>query len=170
MRSQLDMARAAQASTPSSIDLEGEIRTALDLYDNLERVAHNPEARSSIPALMKKIDLRPWLNFGEGQKGRRKIRLLKGGVITTVRMSPPVQPYGSSATDHNKVLNDNCAEPGMTGSAKSSPVKRVGVGEEDSYTKGNRGDWTPIELFIDQVGDWKPETSELIGRKTVKYE
>lgn len=109
---------------------------AHELDDNIESIAQDSEAGSSIPAFLNKINFRLWLNFGEGQKGNRKIGIVKGGVVTTGGMSPPIHPYASSGIGHRNVLADNDTEPAVTGLAKLSPVHPV---ESERKTRAQRG-------------------------------
>src|SRR3954465_11364841 len=59
-----------------------------------ERVAQDPDARAAVSGLLKAMDLRMGLYFAEGRKGKRTVRVLKGGLIVTGATPLPVRPYG----------------------------------------------------------------------------
>jgi DNA invertase Pin-like site-specific DNA recombinase len=141
IRTQHDFLVAQSEEKPSG-DPTQQIDMALELFDNLHLVVNDPAARAAIPDVMDKINLRLWLNFGEGTKGTRKVRVLQGGILTTGDTEPPVRPYG----------NDNdgsgpqrvCGGPGMlpvrAGVNETPSVDFISRPERVSFTMVNRGD------------------------------
>ena len=58
-------------------DVDAEVEAALAVYDDIEVVTKDAAARAEIPRVLEALNLRLWLNFGEGKKGKRAIRVLK---------------------------------------------------------------------------------------------
>src|SRR5947209_2638036 len=57
-------------------DAAAQVELALSLYDELQSVVKENGVKSAIAGFLEKINLRPWLSFGEGTKRTRKIRVL----------------------------------------------------------------------------------------------
>jgi hypothetical protein len=148
-------------------DPEAQVERVLRLYDDLRGVAANPAGRAAFPALLKRIDFRLWLHFAEGKKGTRKVRVLKGGVITVGRMDPPVRPYGKDGDDRPAGHGGPGSLPATAGVNKTPSIGPVGPEEDVLFTMVNRGDrrWTfPIEAsgqaFMRSISMSLPFTAE----------
>jgi len=119
-------ARSAQmpAATP-----EAEVEAALQLFDEIERVTQDPAARAEIPQLLRKINLNLWLNFGAAQRGKKPVRVVASGILTTghgPKPAMPVQVDGGPPSDAG----------GSGGNLASSPVgsePRPAVGIEQRH-------------------------------------
>jgi hypothetical protein len=118
---------------------EEEVELALALFDRIERVSNNPAARDEVRDLLDDnvLGLRIGLYFAEGIKGtKRKIRLLRSGLITTGGRPLPVLPYGKDFVPpgEGRVSGEMVSRD----SRRNSPDKKPREGI--SFTKGNRGD------------------------------
>ena len=69
---------AESARRPDGEDPDVQVGMALSLFDELQSVLSDPAARAALQGLLEKINLRLWLTFGEGTKGKRRVRLLRG--------------------------------------------------------------------------------------------
>lgn len=132
--------QSAQAPRPM-VDVEQEVERALSIYDEITRLADNPAARAGLPALLDRLNLRLWLNFGDGLKGNRKIRILKGGILTLGDTEPPLRPYGGTDDGGPEAgRSDPGALPRAAGVNETPSVGSSGQPEGVSFTMVNRGD------------------------------
>ncbi len=134
-------ARPEQAQSP-----EAEAELALALFDSIEQVAQNPEARAEIRQLIQRLNLNLWLNFSAGKKGTRDVRVLTGGLLTTGNDPYPVQPYGDSGLGHGDDRRANRdggikgVSPSAADATKTSSAKSVDPAEDVSLCKAHRGE------------------------------
>jgi hypothetical protein len=97
-------------------------------------------AREQIRALLSRLNFNLWLSFGEASQGKRKVRVLKGGIITTGEAEFPVRPYGGTADrpgEDGAVGDSASLTAGVTQTPSASlESSREGV----SFTMCSRGD------------------------------
>ncbi len=62
-------------------DPETEVRNALALMDRIEAICSDPTARAELPGLFKELGIRIGLNFREGRRNSRAVRLVSGGIM-----------------------------------------------------------------------------------------
>ena len=121
---------------------EAEVDSALGLYDQLERLITGGDGvREEVRALLGRLNLNLWLSFGGEQRGKRTLRVLRGGVITTGDAALPVRPYGGGGPGGGAGTAGSDPAHGPTAGAGETPV--VGPKDppaSDSFTKCNRGD------------------------------
>ncbi len=53
------------------------------LCDDIARITCEPEARNEIAGIIRKLNLWMWLTFRANPRGKRPLRILQGGLITT---------------------------------------------------------------------------------------
>lgn len=129
IRKRLEQAKAADST--KQLDPAREVESAMSPLDRIERIANDPNARADTRRLLDDLDVRLGLYFEEGIKGpKRKIRVIKSGIITTGGMELPVPPFGSDAVENKSTEVDGGRSP-----ANDDPRR-----EGRSFTKGNRGD------------------------------
>lgn len=163
--------RSSPANPRQSI--EEEVDAAMRLFDDIERLCDNPSARPEIAELFQKLDVHIGLQFGAAVKGKsRKVRLLLEGVVAFGGAALPVPTYGPNNRDPGStgfskpVLpprdleeNTGCHRDGAAGeplvrgdqSALPAAPDVYHRPEEISFTKVNRGERTPVELFRDGI-------------------
>jgi hypothetical protein len=100
----LEKLKAASTAKPAGA-VAADVELALRMYDELKGVVANPEARADLAAILEKVHLRMWLSFVPVKKGKRTLRKLKGGIVTTGDANPPVPPYG---LDGNGLCDGHC--------------------------------------------------------------
>lgn len=145
--------RRLKAAVQPSAAPDAAVEEALALYDEIGQVGGEPEARRRIPALLSRMNLRLWLNFTQGRKGARAVRVLAGGVMTLGDAPPPVRPYGRDAVDDDDpaggdgdvVVGPTTNHSGGTlpphaRGSKPPPAKPEGSAEGGSFTKVSRDD------------------------------
>ena len=54
----------------------------MELFDRLELMTKDRDARAALRPAFKRLNLNLWLSFGGGRDGKRKVRRLRGGVLT----------------------------------------------------------------------------------------
>lgn len=71
------------ARNPSSapLDIEAEVRKAMELLDRIESVCGDTVARGEVPRLLEDLGARIGLTFRAGAVNRRAVRVLQGGVV-----------------------------------------------------------------------------------------
>jgi hypothetical protein len=123
-------------------DTEDEIQGALKVLDDIMVVAKNPAARAAIPELLEKLNFNLWLNFREGKKGTRPIRVLSDGMVTLGDAVPPVRPYGNdfNGSDPLPGRGDANLVLATAGENESPSISPLGQSEDVSFTMVNRGD------------------------------
>lgn len=80
-RHQVERLRNEAVETPA-LTPEEEVDAALQLFDEIERVAIDPAARAEIPQLLGKLNLNLGLRFAETTKGDRTTRVVQSGIMT----------------------------------------------------------------------------------------
>ena len=116
----------------------------MGLFEQIETLAADDEARGALRSLFERLNLNLWLSFDEGRKGSRAVRVLTGGTITTGAAPLPRQPYGENGDDDD----GDCPSPGGAAGGALRPVRdvnetsSVGVdrAEDVSFSKVHRGD------------------------------
>jgi hypothetical protein len=115
------------------------------VFDQIERLAKDPQARVAMPPMLKRMNLNLWLRFVEGEKGNRAVRRLAGGLITSDDDRLPVQPYGGTGYDEND--GDRPALVGAAagtlpaaGDETETSSASVSQQEDVSLSKVHRGD------------------------------
>ena len=63
------------------MDAETEVQSALALMDRVEAICSDPTARAELPRLLKDLGVRIGLNFREGRRNSRAVRLVSGGIM-----------------------------------------------------------------------------------------
>jgi len=91
IRAKLEKLKAIATAKPSG-DSAADVDLALALFDQLKSVGTNPTARSGIAALLNKIQFRMWLSFAPVKRGKRTLRKLKGGIVTSGECKSPSAP------------------------------------------------------------------------------
>ncbi len=114
-----------------------EVQAALALFDQLEVVSTDPTARASAAKLFETINLRLWLNFRDGVKGKRKVRVLTGGILTTGNGATPVSPYGLVNDDPGQHSGDGLLP--TPGGDQSPSADLVSPSEGVSLPIGDHG-------------------------------
>ena len=99
--------------------------------------------RATLRPLFRRLTLNLWLNFGQGRKGKRDVRVLTGGIITSGDAPLPRKPYGDDADDDGDRPSAGSAASGalpqVTDANDASPVG-VDRAEDVSFSKVHRGD------------------------------
>jgi len=125
----------------------------------------DPSRRVELSEAFEKLGVRIGLNFGSVQRMKRVTRESRGGVMVFDERDLPIPLHGAlnvaitkntNDTVNNGVVEDVSLEsPRETeGNVTAHLAERRPLGtmegrqEGVSFTKGSRGDWTPIELFL----------------------
>ncbi|GMU34732.1 MAG: hypothetical protein AMXMBFR20_26040 [Planctomycetia bacterium] len=130
----------ATANRAKDFDPSAEVDRALALFDRLDVIESDRTARMNLRETIDEIDMKIGLYFKDGLKGtKRKIRVLKSGIVVTGGQLLPVRPYGK---DYIAPANLGCEE--QTVSVKrpdrsKSAEERI-PSEGVSFTKVIRGD------------------------------
>ena len=122
------------------------------LFDQIKLLAKDAAARAAIPAMLKRMNLNLWFRFTEEMRGKRALRRLAGGVITSGNDPLPVRPYGGTNDDDD----GGRPNPGGAGTgtlpAPSDEMQTssasVSQQEDVSLSKVHRLEETQIERFI----------------------
>jgi hypothetical protein len=108
-------------------------------------LAADDAAREAMRPLFRRLNLNLWLNFTEGRKGSRAVRVLTGGMITAGDAPLPRKPYGEDSDDDDD--GDRPSAGGAAGGAlppanDANEASSVGVdrAEDVSFSKVYRGD------------------------------
>ena len=140
LTSEYERQRAHYNDQAAADDVDAEVEAALAVYDDIEVVTKDFAARAEIPRVLEALNLRLWLNFGEGKKGKRAIRVLKGGLITTGAAELPMPLYGPDADPADAGSGGSGALPPADGETNTPSVKPNGSPDGVSLTKVHRGD------------------------------
>ncbi len=117
-----EMEKCATTSTRAP-GVQDEVDAALGLFDQIVRIVEDPQARPAIRPLLVKLNVRIWLNFKEGLKKTRKIRLLTGGVIAmgdTPDLVSPICRRGSGSDGKMNLSSGETFSPPAEGEQISS--------------------------------------------------
>ncbi len=102
----LEQLAASRNRVDSETSLDQQIEAAMTLCDDIDRITCEPEARSEIAGIIRKLNLRMWLTFRANPRGKRPLRILQGGLITTGLAELP-QPTKHRDGDHPPDADDS---------------------------------------------------------------
>jgi len=156
LRALLETMGPSEPAVDGSEGDDAEVERALALFEQIEMLASEDGARQALRPLFQRLNLNLWLNFGEGNKGKRKVRVLTGGILTSGDAPLPRKPYGDDADDDGDRSSPGGAAGGsLPPNCDANDASPVGAdrAEDVSFSKVHRGDRTPIELFIAGVAD-----------------
>lgn len=140
-RIEQDLAKETErARRQADADPDAEIAAALSVLDNMSDVLADRNARVEFGHLIRQLNLNVWLNFASDRKGRRLVRKLLGGIITTGNALLPVTPYDKTSAKDAYDTNGGGTFPTPSEPANVSPAPNPSQGEDVSFTKVTRGD------------------------------
>jgi DNA invertase Pin-like site-specific DNA recombinase len=126
-------------------DADAEVAKALALYGELEQLTADEAAREAIRTMATRLNLNLWLSFSAGKKGKRDVRVLTAGMLTTGNDSYPVRPYGDRGVhpDEDRRVcggGDPGLLPGVAGVNETPSARPFDPAEDVSLCKAHRGD------------------------------
>ena len=89
-REEVKHLRGRAEETGGSVSLDEEIDAAMALFDRIDRLTRQPDARTEIGEMLRELNLRMWLRFQVNPRGKRPKRVLQGGFITIGQGEPPL--------------------------------------------------------------------------------
>lgn len=120
-----------------------QVETALQLFDHLERLADDPQARVELLPMFERLGLRVGLYFKEAIKGtKRRVRILDGGILVFGDRELPIALHGALNLDAKAGHNRGPKSPKQTDSSASKPQSGE-VGQTDS-PRDDRDGSTPL--------------------------
>lgn len=158
-----------------------EVDHAVVLYRKLEGILTDPGRRAELAEAFEMLGVRIGLNFGAGMKKTRVTRQLLGGLLAFDDRDLPVRLHGELGLDGVEAVNTASDGAEMTvakeeevpresegGNSAGNPERRPlgtmkGRREGVSFTKGSRGDRTPVELFLVGLASWDGPTACLLA-------
>ena len=120
----LNELQASVASVKTILAPEQEVENALSLIDMYNEAIDNPGDILRVQQMLLALGINIGLNFGEDQKGKRKVRKLLGGMITTANHPLSVPIYGKNN------LENSVDTPTSSTSKKGSPSNSSNGDEE----------------------------------------
>jgi hypothetical protein len=177
------LAALPQAAPEIVATPEEEVEAALALLDQIDRVISHQATRSEALLLFQRLGLRIGLRFIDGVKGKkRRVRRLAGGLIAFG--NSPLALGGKTETDIC-TPSDGGAQNGRDPLSDDSQIRQdrqetetafrdnscsMKAGRSEtcprdgvSFTKGSRGDWTPVKLFLQGAASIPPAIQRLIS-------
>lgn len=97
----LNELQTSVASIPTIATPEQEVENALFLIDMLNEAIDNPGDIVRVQQMLLALGINIGLNFGADQKGKRKVRKLLGGMITTANHPLSVPIYGKNNLENS---------------------------------------------------------------------
>jgi hypothetical protein len=138
-RQQVERLRTQEVAAPV-LTPEEEVDAALQLFDEIERVATDPTARAEIPQLLGKLNLNLGLRFVETAKGDRTVRVVQSGILTMGGGPHPrslLQGSGDSPPDAGDGADDSLSPTLANGPTAFGSVRHQGNG---CFTIGKHGE------------------------------
>lgn len=100
---------------------------------------------AAIGECIKQQNVKLFLRFAPERSGKRMLNKLVGGLMTTGMEPLPITPYEGLTGRRN--LKEQATETAKNTAALTGSAAEINT-EVDSPGNVNRGDWTPIELFM----------------------
>lgn len=132
-KSALEEQVAALESHHRHIDLEEEVDAAMGQVNQLENLMQNAEDMAVAREIIELVNTNLFLCFDDGKWGKRTVRKVAGGVLTTGAAPLPIQPYQGRTS--RKEVKRNAAQAQCAigeGGSRTSP---------SSMTTGRKADW-----------------------------
>jgi len=145
------------AASPEPPSIEAKVAAALQEFDQLPGLADDPENLPAIGELFQRVDVQLYLRFEPVKLTKRTVNRLQNGIITLGAVPPPIQKY-SGATSCAQVKETNSFKEKKSPAATATGLEKNSFTDDqvESSRNVNRGDKTPIELFIAGVRGWEP--------------
>lgn len=106
-----------QNRTREPASLESKVTTALQEFDDLPKLANDPENLAAIGELFSRVDVQLFLRFQPIQLKKRTVNRLSDGIITLGAVPAPIQKYSGATTRSqvkDKRLHQNETSPAET--------------------------------------------------------
>lgn len=143
LRRELEKMKNAGRAVNDGGSVDDDVDKALTLFEQIELLAPDKGAREALRPMFGRLNLNLWLNFGQGRKGKREVRVLTGGIITSGDAPLPRKPYGADADDDRGRPSAGGAAGGAlppAGDANDASPVGVDRAEDVSFSKVHRGD------------------------------
>ena len=129
----------------AEFDVDAEVDAAMAQLEHLENLARDPECLPAITELFEALNVNLFLGFEDAKWGKRTVRRVAGGLLTTGLAPFPIQPY-EGRTSWREVKprakksrkrkpvtveegEDSTSPPSSRSGKKADPLRNVGRGE-----------------------------------------
>ncbi len=150
-----DLAALRQAGT-AAMDLEAEVAAAVALAHRLTDLAADFENYAAISEVFQQVNVRLFMRFQEVQEKKRKLNKLVSGVVTFGSAPHPITIYEGPTGRRDIKGPVSSKDTGPCSPRTPLCPELFGPGREGSSLGNvNRGDKTPLELFIAGIRTWE---------------
>ena len=155
---------AAESRAAATVDAGCEEQVAMELVHRLAELASSQDRLASAGEIFRLTNARLFLGFQPVKVKKRTLNKVIGGAVTFGDTSPPIPMY-EGPTARRKIKSPTASDAAGPGDRylPTPPDRSIGSGREGkSLGNVSRGDWTPVELFVEGANRLNPHIRSLI--------